>query len=147
MRERFSVSLASLRGRMTERSVPVPVWNSTIDSWEPIDFRNGQRVVEWPDGFSPQLLPIPEYHEGDRVQFVRDETCARDGAVRLVLFQGDVSRFQEEQGEVMKCPNLDTDDIIYLVTARGHDHRIKASHILGRYVSLEQISRVLPPQE
>ena len=132
---------------MTERSVPIPVWNSTIDSWEPIDFRNGQRVVEWPHGFSPQLLPIPEYQEGDRVQFVRDETCARDGAVRLVLFQGDVSRFQEEQGEVMKCPNLDADDIIYLVTVCGHDHRIKASHILGRYVSLEQISRVLPPQE
>jgi len=132
---------------LAERSGPVPVWNSTMGRWEPIDFRNGQRVVAWPHGFSPQLLPIPEYHEGDRVQFVRDETCARDGAVRLVLYQGDISRFQAEQGAAMKRPNLDADDIIYLVTARGHDHRIKASHILGRFVSLERISRVLPPRE
>ena len=132
---------------MAERSVPVPVWNSTIGSWEPIDFRNGQQVVAWPHGFRQELLPIPEYHEGDRVQFVRDETCAREGAVRRVLFQGDISRFQAEQGEAMKCPNLEADDIIYIVTARGHDHRIKASHILGRFVSLERISCVLPPQE
>src|SRR5256885_6730752 len=91
VRECFSVSLGSLRGRLAERSVPVSVWNSTMGGWEPIDFRNGQRVVEWPHGFSPQLLPIPEYQEGDRVQFIRDETCARDGTVRLVLFQGDIS--------------------------------------------------------
>ena len=104
-------------------------------------------MVEWPHGFSPQLLPIPEYQEGDRVQFIRDETCARDGTVRLVLFQGDISRFQAEQGAAMKPPNLDADDIIYLVTARGHDHRTKASHILGRFVSLERISRVLLPLE
>jgi hypothetical protein len=58
-----------------------------------------------------------------------------------------VSCFQEEPSETMKYPNPDADDIIYLVTARGHDHRIKASHILGRFVSLERISRVLPPLE
>jgi len=104
-------------------------------------------VVEWPQGFRQELLPIPEYHEGDRVQFVRDETYARDGTVRLVLFQGDISRVQAEQGEAIKRPNLGADDIIYLVTARGHDHRVKASHILGRFVSLEWVSRVLPLQE
>jgi hypothetical protein len=116
-------------------------------SWEPTDFRNGQQVVEWPQGFRQELLPIPEYHEGDRVQFVRDETCARDGTVRLVLFQGDISRVQAEQGEAIKRPNLGADDIIYLVTARGHDHRVNASHILGRFVSLERVSRVLSPLE
>ena len=76
-----------------------------IGSWEPIDFRNGQRVVEWPGGFRQELLPIPEYQEGDRVQFVRDETCAREGTVRLVLFQGDISRVQAERGEAIKRQN------------------------------------------
>ena len=143
----FFYSLGSLRRRLAARSVPVPVWNSIKGSWEPIDFRNGQRVGEWPDGFRQELLPIPEYNEGDRVQFVRDETCARDGTVRLVLFQGDISRLQAEQGEAMKRPNLGADDIVYLVTARGHDHRVKASHILGRFVALERVSRILPPLE
>ena len=143
----FFCSLGSLRGRLAERSVPVPVWNSTKGSWEPIDFWNGQRVVEWPQGFRQELLPIPEYQEGDRVQFVRDETCARDSTVRLVLFQGDISRVQKEQGEAIKRPNLGADDIVYLVTARSHDHRVKASHILGRFVALERVSRVLPLQE
>jgi hypothetical protein len=132
---------------MAERNVAVPVWNSMIGKWEPVDFRNGQRVVEWPHGFRQELLPFPEYQEGNRVQFVRDETCAREGVVRLVLLQGDLSRFQDEQGEAMKCPHLDADNIIYIVTARGHDHRIKAAHILGHFVSLERISRILPPQE
>jgi hypothetical protein len=91
--------------------------------------------VEWPDGFRQEFLPTPEYQEGDRVQFVRDECCARDGTVHLVLFQGDISRLQAEQGEAIERSNLGTDDIIYLVRARGHDHRVKASHILGRFVS------------
>jgi hypothetical protein len=103
--------------------------------------------VEWPDGFRQEFLPTPEYQEGDRVQFVRDECCARDGTVHLVLFQGDISRLQAEQGEAIERSNLGTDDIIYLVRARGHDHRVKASHILGRFVSLEWVSRVLPLQE
>ena len=59
----------------------------------------------------------------------------------IILYFGRLSK------EVTSTPNLDADDIIYLVTARGHDHRIKASHILGRFVSLERISRVLPPQD
>jgi hypothetical protein len=132
---------------MAERDRIVPVWNRMIGRWEPVDFRNGQDVVEWPHGFRQELLPIPDYQEGDRVQFVRDETCAREGVVRLVLLQGDLSRFRDEQGEAMKRQHLDADDLIYIVTARGHDHRIKAAHILGRFVSLERISRILPPQE
>lgn len=132
---------------MAERNGAVPVWNGLIGKWEPVDFRNGQRVGEWPQGFRQELLPFPEYQEGHRVQFVRDETCAREGVVRLVLLQGDLSRFQDERGEAMKCPHLDADDIIYIVTARGHDHRIKAAHILGHFVSLERISRIVPPPE
>jgi hypothetical protein len=132
---------------MAERDHVVPVWNGMIGRWEPVDFRNGQHVVAWPYGFRQELLPIPEYQEGDRVQFVRDETCAREGVVRLALLQCDLSRFQAEQGEAKKWQHLDADDIIYIVTARGHDHRIKAAHILGRFVSLERISRILPPQE
>ena len=132
---------------MAERNVSIPVWNSKSGSWEPVDFRNGQRVVEWPDGFNPQLLPIPEYIEGDRVQFIRDETCAREGTIRLILFQGNIAHFQEGQSISQQSPSPDTDDIIYVVTARGHDHRIKASYILGRFISLERISHILPPQE
>ncbi len=132
---------------MAERDVSVPIWNSISGSWEPVDFRNGQRVVQWPSGFNPQSLPIPEYHEGDRVQFVRDETCAREGTVRLVLFQGDISRFQEEPGHATQYPDWAADNIIYIVTARGHDHRIKASQILGHFVSLHRVSSVLPLQE
>jgi hypothetical protein len=81
------------------------------------------------------------------VQFVRDECCARDGTVHMVLFQGDISRMQAEHDQAIKRSNLGADDIIYLVTARGHDHRVKASQILGRFVSLERVTRVLPLQE
>ena len=132
---------------MAERDHVVPVWNSLTGRWEPVDFRHGQHVVAWPHSFRQELLPVPDYQEGDRVQFVRDETCAREGVVRLVLLQGDLSRFQDEQGEAMKGLHLDADDIIYIVTARGHDHRINATQILGRFVSLERISSILPPQE
>lgn len=63
-------------------------------------------MVAWPHGFRHELLPIPDYQEGDRVQFVRDETCAREGVVRLVLLQGDLSRFQDEQEEAMNMQHL-----------------------------------------
>jgi hypothetical protein len=132
---------------MAERDHIVPVWNRMIGRWEPVEFRNGQHVLAWPHGFRHELLPIPEYQEGDHVQFVRDETCAREGVVRLVLLQGALPHFRDEQGESISWPHLDADDIIYIVTARGHDHRIKAAQVLGRFVSLERISRILPPQE
>ncbi len=91
---------------MTERDRVVLVWNRMVGRWEPVDFRNGQHVVAWPHGFRHELLPIPDYQEGDRVQFVRDETCAREGVVRLVLLQGDLSRFQDEQEEAMNMQHL-----------------------------------------
>lgn len=132
---------------MTERYLPVPVWNSVTGSWEPVDFRNGQRVVSWPDGFDPTSLPAPEYSDGDCVQFVRDETCAREGVVRRVFLIGGVYGPLEDRQEAMKRWYLDAENITYVVTARGHDHRIKASNILGRFVSLERISGMLPLQE
>jgi hypothetical protein len=116
-------------------------------SWEPVDFRNGQRVVNWPDGFDPTSLPTPEYSDGDCVQFVRDETCAREGVVHRVFLIGGVYGPLEDRQEVMKRWYLDAENITYIVTARGHDHRIKASNILGRFVSLERISGMLPLQE
>lgn len=69
---------------MTDHYLPVPVWNNRIGQWEPLDFRRGQRVVSWPDGFDPSRLPQLDYRDGDRVQFVRDETCAREGVVKMV---------------------------------------------------------------
>ena len=132
---------------MTDRYLPVPLWNGTTGYWEPIDFRNGQGVVNWPEGFDPTSLPIPEYSEGDHVQFVRDETCTREGVVRRVLLCGGVYSPLEERSEVLKRWYLDADNIMYIVTARGHDHRIKSWNILGRFVSLQHLSRVLPLQE
>ncbi len=128
-------------GSMSERHVPV--WNSLRRIWEPVDFHNRQRVVPWPADFDPGWLPVPEYEEGDRVQFVRDETCAREGVIHRILFERSLEELREdrERGACM------ADQIIYIVTARGHDHRIRASNILGRFVSPERISRVLPLQE
>jgi hypothetical protein len=105
---------------------------------------------EWWSGLTASVLNSCPF-----LNIMRVIVCSSSGMrpvhatvpVRLVLFQGDISRFQAEQSEAMKRVNLGADDIIYLVTARGHDHRIKASHILGRFVSLERISRVLPLQE
>lgn len=130
---------------MSEKYYAVPVWNGAEGRWEAVDFRRGQRVVGWPKGFAADSLPIPEYNPGDHVQFIRDETCAREGVVRLVLLQ--VHGGQGEQGEALQRGYLAPDNITYIVTARGHDHRIKAWNILGRYVSHERVSRLLPLHE
>jgi hypothetical protein len=129
---------------MIEKYLPVPEWNGIRGKWEPIDFRNGQRVVDWPEGFDPLVLPVPEYNDGDKVQFVRDETCAREGVVRRVLLSGGVYGPLEDRDEAIKRLYLDAENIIYIITARGHDHRVKGWNILGRFVSRERISRVIP---
>ena len=132
---------------MTEKYLPTPVWNSALNQWEAVDFRHGQRVVNWPEGFDAASLPVPEYSEGDRVQFVRDETCAREGVVRRVLLRGGMYGPVEDRANAIQCWYLDPENITYIVTARGHDHTIKAWNILGRFVSLEHISRALPLSE
>jgi hypothetical protein len=58
---------------MADRHLPVLVWNNRVGQWEPVDFRLGQLVVVWPDVFYVARLPLPDYRDGDRVQFVRDE--------------------------------------------------------------------------
>jgi hypothetical protein len=132
---------------MTKRYLPVPIWNGSAGIWEPVDFHDRQRVVSWPDGFDPTALPVPEYSEGDRVQFVRDETCTREGVVRRVLLRGGMYNHLEDRDAAIQRYYLDAENITYIVTARGHDHCINAWNILGRFVSLERISRVLPLQE
>ncbi len=117
--------------------MPVPVWNNATGWWEPVDFRRGQRVVNWPEGFDPRLLPVPEYREGDRVQFVRDETCAREGVIRRIMLQGGSARPTETRDTLIARWYPDASHIVYIVTARGHDHRIRAENILGRFVSLD----------
>jgi len=72
----------------SDRHLPVPVWNNRIGQWEPLDFRHGQYVAAWPGGFDPARLLQPDYRDGDRVQFVRDETRAREGVVRMVFLRG-----------------------------------------------------------
>ncbi|GLV56652.1 hypothetical protein KDH_34910 [Dictyobacter sp. S3.2.2.5] len=129
---------------MTEKYLPTPVWNGALNQWEAVDFRRGQRVVSWPEGFDAASLPSPEYSKGDRVQFVRDETCAREGVVRRVLLRGGVYGPMEDQDRAIQRWYLDPENITYIVTARGHDHTIKSWNILGRFVSPERISRILP---
>ena len=120
---------------MTDRYLPVPMWNNSSGKWEPVDFRNGQKVVEWPEGFDPNLLPEPEYRDGDRVQFVRDETCTRVGTVRVVLLKGGEYGPLESIEDVIQRWYCDADSMIYVVTARNHDHQIRAWNIVGRFVS------------
>ena len=123
---------------MTERYLPVPMWNNTRGCWEPVDFRNGQKVVSWPQGFDPSKLPFPEYCDGDRVQFVRDETCAREGTVRMVLLRGGVYGPLDNLEELIEQWYCDPDNITYIVTARGHNHMLRGWNILGRFVSLDR---------
>jgi hypothetical protein len=115
--------------------------------WEPVDFRRGQRIVSWPQGFDPASLPAPEYCTGDRVQFVRDEICAREGVIRQVLLRGGAYGLLETQEDAIRRCYLDAENITSIVTARGHDHRITAGNILGRFVSLQRLSQIFPPQE
>ncbi len=120
---------------MTDRYLPVPVWNNRSGAWEPLDFRHGQKVVHWPEGFDPGLIPKPTYRDGDHVQFVRDETCAREGMVRMVLAQGGAYGPFDPIAEIIQQWYCDPNNFTYIVTARGHDHRIKEWNILGRFVS------------
>lgn len=120
---------------MNDRYLPVPVWNNRVGQWEPLDFRQGQRVVGWPDGFDPARLPLPDYRDGDRVQFVRDETCAREGVVRMVLLRGGTYSPLERVEDLIEQWYCQPESMVYIVTARGHDHRIRSSTILGQFVS------------
>ncbi len=126
---------------MTDRYLPVPVWNNRIGQWEPIDFRHGQRVAAWPNGFDPARLPLSDYRDGDRVQFVRDETCAREGVVKMVLLRGGAYGSLERVEDLTEQWYCQPESMIYVVTARGHDHRIRSSTILGRFVSRDRWER------
>ena len=126
---------------MTDYYLPVPVWNNRIGQWEPIDFRQGQRVAAWPNGIDPARLPLPDYRDGDRVQFVRDETCAREGVVKMVLLRGGAYGSLERVEDLIEQWYCQPVSMIYMVTARGHDHRIRSSTILGRFVSRNRWER------
>ncbi|HEY6542914.1 MAG TPA: hypothetical protein VIZ18_18365 [Ktedonobacteraceae bacterium] len=116
---------------MTDHYLPVPVWNNRLGCWQPVDFPHEQRVTIWPDGFDPARLPQPEYRDGERVQFVRNEACAREGVVRMVMLRGGgygpLERV-EQQIERWYCR---PECMIYIVTARGHDLRLQCRHHPG----------------
>lgn len=75
---------------------------------------------------------------------MRDEICTREGTVHRVLLQGGSYNHLEERDALIQRWYLDADAMVYLVTARGHDHRIKTHNILGRFVSLEELARISP---
>ena len=126
---------------MADQYLPVPVWNSRLACWEPVDFRHGQHVTSWPDGFDPADLPQPEYRDGERVQFVRDETCAREGVVRIVMLRGGAFSPFERVERLIEQWYCRPESMVYIVTARGHDHRIHADTILGRFVARQRWER------
>ena len=76
------------------------------------------------------------------MQFVRDETCAREGVVRMVMLRG---------GAYGPCDPVEEltgqwyygrpESIVYIVTARGHDHTIHPRNILGQFVSRNRWER------
>jgi hypothetical protein len=120
---------------VTDRYLPVPVWNNRVGHWEPIDFRQGLRIAVWPDGFDLARLPVPDYRDGDPVQFVRDETCAREGVVRMVLLRGGTYGPLDQIEALIEQWYCSTESLRYIVTARGHDHTVRPDTILGRFVS------------
>ena len=126
---------------MNDHYLPVPVWNNRIGQWEPLDFRQGQRVISWPNGFDPARMPLPDYRDGDRVQFVRDETCAREGVVKMVLLRGGAYSPLERVEALIEQWYCQPESMVYIVTARGHDHRIRSSTILGQFVSRHRWER------
>lgn len=65
----------------------------------------------------------------------------REGTVRYVLLQGGSYSSLEERDALIQRWYLDSESITYIVTARGHDHRIKQHNILGRFVSLDDLAR------
>ena len=120
---------------MIDRYLPVPVWNNRVGRWEPVDFRHGQHVTVWPDRFDLTRLLLPDYRDGDRVQFVRDETCAREGVVRMVLLRGGAYGPLDQVEELIQQWYCQPESMVYIVTARGHDHRVRPWNILERFVS------------
>jgi len=120
---------------MIDRYLPVPVWNNRVGRWEPVDFRHGQHVTVWPDRFDLTRLPLPDYRDGDRVQFVRDETCTREGVVRMVLLRGGGYGPLDQVEELVQQWYCQPESMVYIVMARGHDHRVLPGNILGRFVS------------
>ncbi len=126
---------------MNDHYLPVPVWNSRLGHWEPVDFRHGQHVTIWPEEIDVTRLPQPEYRDEDRVQFVRDETCAREGVVRMVMLLGGAYGPLDRVEELIEQWYCHPESMVYIVTARGHDHRIRPSAILGQFVSRHRWER------
>lgn len=126
---------------MRDRYLPVPVWNNRVGQWKPIDFRHGQHVAVWPDGFELARLPLPDYRDGDRVKFVRDETCARERVVHLVRLRGGAYGPFDQVEELIQQWYCHPESMVYIVTARGHDHTIRSWNMLGRFVSRNRWER------
>jgi len=116
---------------MTDRYLPVPVWNNRIGQWEPLDFRQGQRAAAWPGGFDLARLPVSDYRDGDHVKFVRDETCAREGMVRMVLLRGGTYNPLDQVEVLIEQWYCDPESLRYIVTARGMTTRSVPAISLG----------------
>jgi hypothetical protein len=57
------------------------------------------------------------------------------GVVRMVMLRGGAYSPLERIEDLIKQWYCQLESILYLVTARGHDHRIRPSAILGQFVS------------
>jgi hypothetical protein len=120
---------------MIDRYLPVPVWDNRVGQWEPIDFLHGQHVTARPDRFELTQLPLPDYRNENRVQFVREETRAREGVVRMVLLRGGAYGPLDQVEELIQQWYCNPVSIVYIVAARGHDHTIRPWNMLGLFGS------------
>jgi hypothetical protein len=84
---------------------------------------------------------VPDYRDGDHVKFVRDETGARVGMVRMVLLRGGTYGPLDQVEALIEHWYCDQESPRYIVTARGHDHTIRPGNILGRFVSRDRWER------
>lgn len=78
---------------------------------------------------------MPDFRDGDRVQFVRDEICTHEGVVRIILLCGGGYGPLDEVEELIQQWYYNLESMVYVVTARGYDHMIRPEKILGRFVS------------
>lgn len=60
--------------------------------------------------------------------------------MRYILLQGGSYGFLEEREALIQRWYLDAESMTYIVTARGHDHRLKSHNILGRFLSLDYLA-------
>ena len=62
------------------------------------------------------------------MQFVRNEICAREGVVRMVMLRGGAYGLSDQGEDLIEHWYCQPENMVYILTARDHDHRIGPSN-------------------